>query len=125
LQKVINFMTTHPGLYLSLKNARNIRRMTSVEQAISRRPLYFIPKKAVRGMEGRIHDGDLIAITTTTEGLDVQHVGLATRVRNRVHLLHASSVEGKVVLSKKTLCRYLNESSARSGVMVARVAPSA
>jgi hypothetical protein len=99
--------------------------MISVERAMSRRPLFFIPKKAVRESEGRIRDGDLIAITTTTEGLDVQHVGLAARVRKRVHLLHASSVEGKVVLSKKTLYRYLMESNTRSGIIVARIAQSA
>jgi len=99
--------------------------MRSVERAISRRPLFVIPKKRVRGLEARIRDGDLIAITTTTEGLDVQHVGLAARVKNRVHLLHASSVEGKVVLSKETLNRYLTESSTRSGIIVARIAHSA
>jgi hypothetical protein len=125
LRKPINFMTTHPELYPPLKESENLRKMVYVEQAISRRPLYFIPKKAVRGMEGRIHDGDLIAITTTTKGLDVQHVGLAARVMNRSHLLHASSVEGKVVLSKETLYRYLMESSTRSGIIVARIAPSA
>ncbi len=79
-------------------------------------------RKGVRGLEARIRDGDLIAIMTTTEGLDVQHVGLAVRVRNRVHLLHASSVEGKVILSKETLYRYLIESNTRSGIMVARIA---
>jgi hypothetical protein len=125
LKKVINFMTTHPELYPPLKNAENLRKMISVDRAISRRPLFVIPKRRVRGLESRIRDGDLIAITTTTEGLDVQHVGLATRVRNRVHLLHASSVEGKVVLSKKTLRRYLMESSTRSGIIVARIAQSA
>ena len=125
LRKALTFMTTHPELYPPLRNAEYLRKMISVERAISRKPLFFIPKKAVRGLERRIRDGDLIAITTTTEGLDVQHVGLAARVRNRVHLLHASSGEGKVVLSKKTLYRYLMESDTRSGIMVARITPSA
>jgi hypothetical protein len=121
LTRVINFMTTHPELYPPLRKAVNLRGIISVERTISRRPLFVIPKKAVRESEGRIRDGDLIAITTTTEGLDVEHVGLAARVRNRVHLLHASSVQGKVVLSKETLYRYLMESSTRSGIMVARL----
>jgi len=125
LKKVMNFMTTHPELYPSLRIAAHLRRMLSVERAVSRRRLFFIPKKAVKKSEGRICDGDLVAVTTTTEGLDVQHVGLAVRVRNRVHLLHASSVEGKVVVSKKTLCRYLMENSTRSGIIVARIARGA
>jgi hypothetical protein len=121
LRKAITFMTTHPDLYPPLKNAANLRRMKSVEKTISTRSLYFIPKKALRRLEDRICDGDLIAITTNTEGLDVQHVGLAARVKNRIHLLHASSIEGKIVLSKKTLYRYLMQSRSRSGMMVARI----
>ena len=120
-RKVVTFMTTNPDIYPPLKNAGNLRRMKFVERTISRRPLSFIPKKALRRLEDRIHDGDLIAITTNTEGLDVQHVGLAARVKNRIHLLHASSTEGKVVLTQKTLYRYLMQSKARSGIMVARL----
>ena len=95
--------------------------MKSIEKTISRRSLFFIPKKTLGRLEDRIRDGDLIAITTNTKGLDVQHVGLAARVKNRIHLLHASSTEGKVVLSKKTLYRYLMQSKVRSGIMVARI----
>ena len=95
--------------------------MKSIEKTISRRSLFFIPKKTLGRLEDRIRDGDLIAITTNTKGLDVQHVGLAARVKNRIHLLHASSIEGKVVLSKKTLYQYLMQSKVRSGIMVARI----
>jgi hypothetical protein len=117
----MTFMTAHPDLYPPLKNAADLQRMKSVERTINRKPLFFIPKKAVRHLEDRICNGDLIAITTNTKGLDVQHVGLAVRVGNQIHLLHASSAEGKVVLSKPTLYRYLMQSRARSGIMVARV----
>jgi hypothetical protein len=121
LRKAMTFMTTHPNLYPPLKNGANLRRMKSVERMISKRSLFFIPKKALRRLEDWIRDGDLIAITTNREGLDVQHVGLAARVQNRIHLLHASITEGKVVLSKETLYRYLLQSRIRSGIMVARV----
>ena len=117
----MTFMTAHPDLYPPLRDIVNLRGMKSVERTISRRFECFIPKKTLRRLEDRIREGDLIAITTNREGLDVQHVGLAARVNNRIHLLHASSVEGKVVLSPKTLYRYLMESRTRSGVMVARV----
>jgi hypothetical protein len=120
-RKALTFMTTHPDLYPPLNNLTNLQRMKSVEKRISKRSLSFIPKKALRRLEDRIRDGDLIAITTNTEGLDVQHVGLAVRVKNRIHLLHASSQEGKVVLSEKTLYRHLIQSKIRSGIMVARI----
>ena len=121
LRKAITFMTTHPGLYSPLKDAVNLRRMKSVERSISKRSRFFIPKKALRRLEDKICDGDLIAVTTNTEGLDIQHVGLAARVKNRIHLLHSSSIEGEVVLSPKTLYGYLMRSRSRSGIMVARV----
>jgi hypothetical protein len=121
LRKTVNFMTANLDLYPRLKNAANLWRMKSVERTISRRSLFFIPKKALRRLEDRICDGDFLAITTNREGLDVQHVGLAARVKNRIHLLHASRVDGKVVLSKKTLYQYMMQSKVRSGIMVARV----
>lgn len=120
-RKTINFMTTNPDLYPRLKNAANLRKIKSVERTINKRPHSLIPKKALKRSEDRIHDGDLIGITTSTEGLDVQHVGIATRIKKRIHLLHASSREGKVVLSQETLYRYLMQSQVRSGVMVARI----
>jgi len=121
LRKAINFMTTHPEMYPPLKSAANFRGIKSVEKRIGRSPLFSIPKKGLRRFEDRICDGDLIAVTTNREGLDVQHVGLAARVKHRIHLLHASRTEGKVVFSKKTLYRYLMQSGARSGIMVARL----
>jgi len=120
-RKSITFMTTHPDLYPALKNAATLRRMKLIERAISKRSLLFIPKKALRRLEDRIHDGDLIAVTTNLEGLDVEHVGLAIKVKYRIHLLHASSTEGKILLSKKTLYQYLMQNRARSGIMVARI----
>jgi len=120
-RKTLNFMTIHPDLYSPLKDAANLWRMKSLERTISKRSLFFIPKKAVRRSENQIRNGDLIAVTTDREGLDVQHVGFAARVRNRIHLLHASSVAGKIILSRNTLYRYLMQSKTRSGIMVARI----
>ena len=120
-RKAVTFMTTYADLYPPLKNAANFQRLKSIERTISRRSLFFIPKKALMRLEGGIHDGDLIAITTNAEGLDILHVGFAARVKNRIHLLHASSAEGRVVLSPRTLYRYLMENKIRSGIMVARL----
>jgi hypothetical protein len=121
LRKKIDFMTTHPNLYPLLKEKVNLLSMRCVERAISQRKLYTLPKEILREMEDRILDGDIIAITTRKEGIDVLHVGLAARLRGRVHLLHASGKEGKIALSKQTLYRYLMENKTRSGITVSRV----
>ncbi len=121
MRKTLTFMSVHPDLYPQLKNTANFQKMKSVEKKISERSLCYISKKALRRLEDRIQDGDVIAITTNRESLDVQHVGLAARLKNRIHLLHATSKGGEVVLSPKTLYRYLTESRSRCGIMVARV----
>jgi hypothetical protein len=121
LRKTLHFMSSHPDLYPPLRNRSMLRRMKSIERSFGRRVLFFIPKQKVGRLEGRIQDGDLIAIVTTREGLDVEHVGFAASVGHRIHLLHASSREGKVVVSEKTLPRYLMEGRTRAGIMVARV----
>lgn len=120
-RKNLTIMTTRPDLYPRLRDPANFRNMKSLERAISKRSLSFIPKKAVRRLEDQLHDGDLIAIMTSRPDLDVQHVGFAKKVKNRIHLLHASSTGGKVLLSEYTLYRYLMRGKTRSGIMVARV----
>jgi hypothetical protein len=106
----------HPGL----KDPTAFRRLRIVEAACSRRPLYFIPKASLDRTGDQITDGDIIAMTTDERGLDVSHTGLAVRLRGQIHLLHASSAEGRVVLSDITLDRYLVTRRSRTGIMVGR-----
>jgi hypothetical protein len=106
----------HPGL----KDPAAFRRMRIIEGVCSRRSLFYIPTAAVTGMEEKIEEGDLIAVTTAREGIDVSHVGIAVRAGRGLHLLHASSKEGKIVLSDATLCRYLRMRRSRTGVIVGR-----
>jgi hypothetical protein len=68
-----------------------------------------------------IWEGDIIGITTSEEGLDVCHAGLAVRSGRSLHLLHASQETGKVSVSSETLGDYLRASDTRTGVMVGRI----
>jgi hypothetical protein len=78
-------------------------------------------KPYVKPLENKLQDGDVIAITTGIQGLDVVHVGFAKWHNNRIHLLHASLDEKKVVISSKPLAEYLLGNKSQSGIMVARV----
>jgi hypothetical protein len=124
-EKKINYMTGHPDQYPALKNRDVYRQMRDVERRMQRRMRHYIPKAMLKNMEGRIADGDLIAFTSTTEGLDCAHVGIAVRVEGGLHLLHASSAAGGVIVSRETLDRYLDANEAFSGIMVARMAERA
>jgi hypothetical protein len=116
-----NFMTEHPDQYPALKDRDVYRQMRVMEKRVQQRVRYYIPRVSLKRVETQIADGDLIAVTTRVEGLDVTHVGVAVHERQKIHFLHASSLAGSVIISTETLEHYLAGSKDRSGIMVARV----
>jgi len=118
--KQIHYMTSHPDNYSVLQDKRIYRKMRAVERSLSEKPFYFIPKAEVKQRQNAIDDGDIIAMTTSVEGLDVVHVGIAVCLAGEMHLLHASGVEKKVVISDTTLYQYLSARKAMTGIMVGR-----
>lgn len=121
VQKTINFMTTHPGSYYHLKNnPALVAEIAQLENEISGRQRFYIPKEHIANIEDQLNDGDIVAFTTSINGLDVSHVGILLRKNNRIHLLHASTNSNKVVISDETLHEYLQKLRSVNGIMVAR-----
>lgn len=119
--KTINFMSTHPDAYRHLKgNSQLIQEMATIEADLSAKPRYFIPKEKIAELENHLQDGDIVALTTSIDGLDVSHMGILVRKNDRIHLLHASLTAKKVVLSDETLEDYLKNSKSVTGIIVAR-----
>lgn len=121
LHKEINFMTAHRDDYHGLRSDRAFKKMYVFEKNLSERPLYYIPKAEFKQHEDVIENGDIIAVTTSIEGLDVMHVGLAVFLDREIHLLHASEIEKQVVISDTSLYEYLSERKTMTGIMVGRV----
>ena len=71
-----------------------------------------------------IMNGDIIAITTKMPGLDIAHVGIAEYKEGKLHLLHASSTLGKVVVSDEPLNHMLNNNKSWTGIRVVRMSHS-
>ncbi|NCB07533.1 MAG: DUF1460 domain-containing protein [Bacteroidia bacterium] len=116
----VNFMSTHSGSYSQLKDSTLIPYISSTEKEISARKMYYIPKNNIAEIENHLMNGDIAGITTDISGLDISHVVLLVKVNGRMHILHASSAEGKVVLSETSLEDYLKNSKHSTGIMVAR-----
>ncbi|NWG28937.1 MAG: DUF1460 domain-containing protein [Ignavibacteriaceae bacterium] len=118
----INFMSTHPESYKHLQeNPDFIPVIKKQEKEISCREYYFIPKSELKSKEYQIHNGDLIAITTTVEGLDIGHTGIAVKMDDgRIHLLHAPTENTKVQITEIPLSDYLMKYKRHSGVIVLR-----
>ena len=85
--------------------------------------MYAFPSVSLLPVKGLpwIKDGDIIAITTSTEGLDVTHMGIAIYVNGRLTLLHASSVEKKVVVSNVALSQMLKDHDTWTGIRDVRM----
>ena len=118
----VEFMSTHPENYKQLKeNPDFIPIIKKQEKDISCREYYSIPKGELESKEEQIQNGDLIAITTNVEGLDIGHVGIAVRMKdNRIHLLHAPDVGYKVQISDLPLFEYLNKLKKDTGIIILR-----
>ena len=67
----VYFMSKNPDKYKKLTESPEfIPLIVKQEEAINKREYYYIPKEKVGKLENKIHDGDLIAITTNLKGLD-------------------------------------------------------
>jgi Protein of unknown function (DUF1460) len=121
-KRMINYITAHPKAYplcASVECMAEIAKYESIISSLNNR--YFIPKNAVKDIENQIKDGDIIGITSAIPGLDFAHQGIAIEQRGRVHLIHASSDLGKVVISKEPLSAYLQHNKKQSGITVLRL----
>ena len=123
-RKSFNFMTRHREDYSALSKEKSYQDMMAIEKRLSRRLLHHIPKAVLGKFQSTVKNGDLIAITTGIEGLDVIHVGLAVRLRKGLHLLHASEVVKKVVISDVTLHQYISRRKMMTGIMIGRAIPA-
>lgn len=119
----ISYMSSHPQQYKQLANSpENVAKMKEIEQSLSGTTVHFIPKAKlpVAGFPW-IKDGDVIAITTNTPGLDVAHMGIAFYADDKLTLVHASSTEKKVVVSKVALSQMLKDNNKWTGIRVLRM----
>ncbi|MDR1984772.1 MAG: DUF1460 domain-containing protein [Prevotellaceae bacterium] len=119
--KTINFMTQNREKYPRLKDEKTFEEIKKSEDNLNKHKHYYIPKSKVAEIEKNIHSGDLIAITCTTEGLDIAHVGLAVEKNGRIHFMHAPMSGEKVMISAEPLHDYLAKRKGNTGIMVARM----
>jgi hypothetical protein len=119
--KKVSFMTENKNLYKQINgNAEYLKAIENTESEINSRKYFYIPKKDVAAAEAKIKNGDLIAITSSVNGLDINHVGIAVEVGGRIHFMHAPLVGSKVQITEVPLDRYLAGIKKHTGVMVLR-----
>ena len=121
-KKNINFMSTHWNKYSFPNDTKLQEKVQKIEERMNEQNYTFVPKSKVKNIENQMMNGDIIAITTSIEGLDITHVGFAIRLQDkRVYLLHASSDFKRVMVTDKPLAEYLAKNKTHTGIMVARL----
>lgn len=116
----INFMSTHPASYRQLADPDVVRDIAAIEASLSGTGRFVIPQDRVAGIAGDIQNGDIIAATSTVQGLDVAHTGLALWVDGELRLLHAPLVGEAVQISEIPLAARLGRIESQDGIIVAR-----
>lgn len=124
--KPVSYMTTATYKYPHLNNPAVFKQIAQTEASLSQQSFSFIPSKNIRLAEAQLQEGDIIMLMAARPGLDMKHVGLAVRQPNgRIHLLHASSDQGEVVITAYPLSDYVLWHKHMSGIRVARLRPIA
>ena len=118
------YMTEHSDAYKQLKgNAAEVARIAQMEKYLNGfEDYYVIPKGDVRKIEHLLKDGDILGFNSTVKGLDIAHVALVYHKDNgQVGFIHASQVDGKVVVDVKDIADYVNSRKSNNGIRIVRV----
>lgn len=121
--KTLDYMSTHRDAYPAMSDDAVYDKVKNCEVGYrSHRYPYIksadlMSKKAATWMK----DGDVIAFTTKTQGLDISHVGIVVIIDGTPRLLHASSKEGKVTIDPLPLAEYMRKNRNLTGARFIRI----
>ena len=116
----IDFMSTHPNAYRQLADPAVLAAIARMEARLGEVERYYIPEAEIAAAAHGVRDGDIIAATSTVEGLDIAHTGIALWRDGVLRLLHAPLVGSHVQISEESLAKRIGRIGGQDGIMVAR-----
>ncbi len=119
--KEINFMTRNRDRYRQLGSDEYFGEVGKIEEKLTACDFFYVNQSDIEKMEDKVQNGDLIAITSTVDGLDIAHVTIALHQNNRLHIIHASSSLDRVVISEEPLAEYIKKNKSQDGIMIGRL----
>lgn len=115
----LSFMSTHRDAYPRFATNDSLWAcVRDMEAQLHGETVHHVPQDRIQDAYDRLQTGDIIAIATSIDGLDVAHTGLVYKQDERVGLLHAS-LSGHVEVSPD-LQRYVQNNDHQIGIVVAR-----
>jgi len=119
--KVINYICTHPSDYPVLKeHPELIAAIAQQEKDLSGKGFMYFPKSDISSLYRNLKQGDIVALTSSIDGIDVNHVGIIMKKGTEFYLLHASSSGKKVLVSESLITDFLKPASKNNGIIIAR-----
>ena len=121
--KTLDYMSRNRSSYPALGDSATFAGIKDMEVAYRSHRFPYIKsgrlgsKQIINALKG----GDIVALTTKTNGLDVSHMGIRVIEKDGPHLLHASSKEGKVVIDRLPLAEYMRKNHQLTGIRVLRL----
>lgn len=116
----IDFMSTHRDAYPQLADDAVLEQVRRTELRLSESGRAFLPQDRIAGIEQELRNGDIVAATSTIEGLDVAHTGLVVWVDGTPRLLHAPLVGEEVEISSTSIAERIGGIESQDGIIVAR-----
>ncbi len=120
--KTLDFMSSNRDKYEALSDSTEFERIKSCEIGYRnhRYPYIKTSKITNKAIVAALKEGDVVALTTKTPGLDVTHMGIIIKKDGVPHLMHASSKHGKIIIDELPLADYLRKNGS-TGIRVIRL----
>lgn len=122
--KTLDYMTAHRDKYPALADSATFAQLKSFEIAYRMHRFPYINKNSIdsKKVKEKLKSGDIIALVTKTDGLDVSHMAIIVAdEKGEFLMLHASLSKGEVVLEKDVLKESLRRNRNCTGIRIIRI----
>lgn len=106
--KSLDRMSHEAELYPALKDSATLERLKMVEMGLRSVRVPYLAKEMIydKRIVPDLTDGDVIVFLTKDRDYDIEHLGYIVLEEGKVHLIHASKEDGKVVKEQKPVSDY-------------------
>lgn len=120
--KNIDFMSAHRSSYPALADSVTFEKIKNTEVGYRNHRYPYIKSRDLysKSVKESLRDGDVVALTCNLKDLDVSHMGIIVKKDGEPYLMHASSSNGKVEITKVPLCEFMKRNRNLTGIRVIR-----
>ncbi|KZR85884.1 N-acetylmuramoyl-L-alanine amidase-like domain-containing protein [Synechococcus sp. MIT S9504] len=113
----LNFMSSHRDRYPALQAPGLFDCIRAREQG-RRIEQHYLPLASLEAALPSLQSGDIFAVATRVNGLDVSHMGVLVREGSRLDAIHAAP--GRGVMRSRSFVRYLSSVPDAIGAVIVR-----